>query len=279
MKIAWLTDPHLNCYHNDLKSWFDMIHATEADGVVITGDIMTATPHKVTRQTVADFVRDLQGDLSMPTWFVLGNHDYYGSSIDRVRLQLRNSWWLCQQGVVPLTDKTGLIGHDGWADGRSGDFLNSSVMLNDYVQIEELTNLTKPDLLERLNTLGDECANYIRVLLPDALRRFEHVIFATHVPPFRGACWHEGKVSDDDWAPHFTCQAAGEALVDIMAQYPDHTLTVLCGHTHSWGIYNPQANITVITGGADYGRQEVQAIFDPDHIQDLINDIQRKHIK
>jgi hypothetical protein len=32
--------------------------------------------------------------------------------------------------------------------------------------------------------------------LPAALGRFRHVVVLTHVPPFREACWHEGRISD-----------------------------------------------------------------------------------
>ena len=37
---------------------------------------------------------------------------------------------------MTLTKDTCLIGHDGWADGRLGDFSGSKVLLNDYVEIK-----------------------------------------------------------------------------------------------------------------------------------------------
>ena len=65
------------------------------------------------------------------------------------------------------------------------------------------------------------------------MRRFQHIMVLTHVPPFREACWHEGRISDDNWLPHFTCKAVGDVLIEAMAANPDHRMTVLCGHTHS----------------------------------------------
>ena len=47
-----------------------------------------------------------------------------------------------------------------------------------------------------------------------ALERFEHVLVLTHVPPFREACWHEGRISGDDYLPYFACKATGDVLLD-----------------------------------------------------------------
>ncbi|MFM7113065.1 MAG: Eco57I restriction-modification methylase domain-containing protein, partial [Planctomycetota bacterium] len=41
---------------------------------------------------------------------------------------------------------------------------------------------------------------------------------ATHVPPFREACWHEGELSDDQWAPHFTSVVMGDALRAVISR-------------------------------------------------------------
>ena len=87
------------------------------------------------------------------------------------------------------------------------------------------------------------------------------VIVLTHVPPFREACWHRGRVSDDEWLPHFACRAVGEALVEAMAAHPECEMTVLCGHTHSAGEAQVLPNLRVLTGGAEYGRPEVQRVL------------------
>jgi hypothetical protein len=41
-------------------------------------------------------------------------------------------------------------------------------------------------------------------------------------------------------------------------------MTVLCGHTHSSGIVQILDNLSVLTGGADYGRPQLQRVFDLD---------------
>ena len=86
-------------------------------------------------------------------------------------------------------------------------------------------------------------------------------IVLTHVPPFRESCWHQGRISDDDWLPYFTCRAVGDALLEIMQARPDRDLTVLCGHTHGEGQAEILPNLRVWTGGADYGKPRVERIL------------------
>ena len=61
--------------------------------------------------------------------------------------------------------------------------------------------------------LGDDAAATLRPHLVEALEAAPEVLLLTHVPPFREACWHEGRTSDDDWAPGFTCKAVGDLLL------------------------------------------------------------------
>ena len=82
------------------------------------------------------------------------------------------------------------------------------------------------------------------------------------MPPFREACWHEGRISDDDWLPHFTCKAVGDVLSEAMRARPDRQMTVLCGHTHGAGEAEILPNLRVSTGGAVYGEPEVQRVFE-----------------
>jgi hypothetical protein len=202
---------------------------------------------------------------------VLGNHDFYRGSIAEVRAlagrltqETQHLRWLPVCGVLPLTQHVGLVGHDGWADGRAADFLASGIRLNDYVLIRELAGMSDLARLARVNALGDEAADYARRILPEALDRFPHVIFATHPPPFREAAWYLGRPSGPDWLPHLVCQALGEALVAVMRAHPQQRLTVLCGHTHGEGTAQVLENLLVRTGGAVYGEPRVQQIFSYD---------------
>ena len=87
--------------------------------------------------------------------------------------------WLPASGVVQITEETALVGHGGWGDGRAGNFLESGVVLNDYLLIQELqdahdfpendTILTQR-LLETLQILGDEAASHFRTVLHEAMQ-------------------------------------------------------------------------------------------------------------
>jgi hypothetical protein len=78
----------------------------------------------------------------------------------------------------------------------------------------------------------------------------------------RDACWHEGHLSDDEWAPHFVCLTLGETILEIMQAWPQRQLTVLCGHTHGAGECRPAANIHILTGGAEYGSPQIVRAFE-----------------
>jgi hypothetical protein len=265
MKLAWLTDVHLNFLPPAAREAFvDTLADTRADAVVLTGD--TGEAHDV-----AAHLHAIADRVARPVYFVLGNHDFYRGSVAGVREKVRslcsvtpNLHWLPDAGVVPLTADACLIGHDGWGDGRLGDYRGSGVRLNDFGLIGEFGGFDEAAdaRLSKLHALGDEAAAHFRSVLPAALARFRQVVVATHVPPFREACWHEGRVSGDDWLPFFTCKAAGDALAAAMAAAPDRRMTVLCGHTHGGGEALVLPNLRVLTGGARYGMPEVQRVLE-----------------
>ena len=262
MRIVWLTDIHLNFIgHDRIEAFCRDIGSAKPDAVLIGGDIGEAAD-------VGGYLQLLEARLPVPIYFVLGNHDYYGGSLAAVRdeiaalvRQSNHLFWLPSSGVVELTAETGLVGHDGWADARFGDYAGSQVMLNDYLMIAELRGLDRGQRQARLNALGDAVAEHFRDLLPEALSRFRHLLVLTHAPPFREACWHEGRISSDEYLPHFSCKAVGDVLVEMMQAHPERKMTVLCGHTHSSGEAEILPNLCVRTGAAVYGRPQIQDIL------------------
>jgi Icc protein len=212
--------------------------------------------------------------LKKPIYFVLGNHDFYKGSIAGTRKRIgklaRQSnylVYLSQEGVVELTPSTALIGHDGWADARCGDYEHSDVPMNDYVLIEELARWNqgivpdKTSLRKALESLAQEAADHFAKVLPEAVDRYREVLAVTHVPPFPEAAWHQGHISDDNHLPHFACEVVGEVMFGVMHAHPSAKLLVLCGHTHGDGELELLDNFYVWTGRADYGSPQIQRIL------------------
>jgi 3',5'-cyclic AMP phosphodiesterase CpdA len=258
--LAWLTDPHLDFLdERQLMTFIESVAKEATNGMVMTGDIAEA-------RSLLPILARFDEAMAAPLWFVLGNHDYYGGSIHAQREQVaawsggsRHVRWLPQSGVVSLSETTALVGHGGWGDGGYGDFMASGIMLNDYRHIEDLVCSSKGELFRRLRELGIEAADIIEGFLDSAFKDHEHVILATHVPPFVESCWHEGQATLNEWTPHFSCRAVGDRLLAIMDRHRTKSLHVICGHTHSGGVANPRDNLCVVTGGADYGNPALQS--------------------
>lgn len=270
MRLAWLTDLHLNFLDPPrLRRFLDRLAATEADAWLLGGDLGEAGSLTFYLETIAGVVSP-----PAPVCFVLGNHDYYGSSIAEVRqrvLALTRATdrllWLTATDVVALGDDVALVGDDGWADARFGDPLGSTVELNDFYLIAELAGLPREHRIHRLNRLGDEAAARLAPKLARAAGASREVVVLTHVPPFHEAAWHQGRPSDPEWAPWFACRAVGEAILGASRAHPETRFLVLCGHTHSPGVITPAANVAVHTGRAVYGAPRIQQVFEIAHGQ------------
>ena len=138
MRLCWLTDIHLNCIDAlTMQRFFESL-AQHSDAVAISGDI--AESHDVLH-----YLRRIEEIIQKPIYFVLGNHDFYQGSIPQVRRlgsevarESKHLRYLTAMGVESLTPNAAIIGHDGWADGRLGDYDHSEVILNDHLLIAEL---------------------------------------------------------------------------------------------------------------------------------------------
>ena len=263
MKTIWLTDIHLEFLDGrGFGRFMKELRDSNGDAILISGDIAQAP-------NVGDYLSTIAQTLAIPIYFVLGNHDFYRGSISGVRTmatRLSNGsshlHWLNVCGTVYLNSTTCLVGHDGWGDARLGDFHNSRVMLNDFHLISELTGLSRGELLHILHRLGDEAAEHLRKVLPEAFEAAEHVVVLTHVPPFLEAAWYDGQYCDPDWLPFFSCKAVGDLLYEVMQKHQDKRMTVLCGHTHGGGTSQILPNLVTLTGPAEYGHPVIQEIFE-----------------
>ena len=79
MRIAWLTDIHLNFLAEaGARAFLAEVAAGRADAVLVGGDIGEA-------HNVCDYLGLLDELLAVPIYFVLGNHEFYFGSIRETR--------------------------------------------------------------------------------------------------------------------------------------------------------------------------------------------------
>lgn len=254
MNLAWVTDLHFDRMDKgDHMEFADNIKEIHADGLIITGDIgeSPVTP---------DYLRFLDEKLSLPVYFILGNHDFWHSTFDDVRETIghlskerENLIWMSAEDVIQLSSSTAMIGYEGWGDGRVGDVDNLPMWPRDFNFIKDLAALNKNKRIDKLNALGDEAAEQIRAKLERAVKTYSEIYLLTHVPPFREACIDSYRICDDKKIPFYCCKAIGDVLLDVMEKNPQVNLTALCGHTHFECDLRVRDNLRVRVGEAGYG--------------------------
>ena len=266
MQYVWATDIHLNFIeHVERQNFYQEIINTNCDGVLISGDIAEA-------DCVADLLVEMVEKISKPIYFVLGNHDYYRGQINEVRQTMtaltkeqNKLFWLPASGIQKLNNDTYLIGQDGWADGRLGDYQNSRVTLNDSKMIADLFQekiLGKYQLLAKMQQLAEADAMELQKNLEQAIgKNPRQIIILTHVPPFKESCLHNGKISDENWLPYYSSKIMGDVLIGAAQKNPSINFLTLCGHTHSESTYQAFDNLVVKAGSAEYYKPEIQEVI------------------
>lgn len=244
LPLRWLSDLHLDRAGPAERSAVARRLRRDARPLVVTGDISTAP-------WLVDDLVWLSDTAAAPLWFVLGNHDHYGSSVGAVRdsvLALADNRpsirWLPPVGVVNLDDTTALVGVDGWADGRFGNPLTARFVLNDDRLIAEIA--AQPGRVGKLavkRALADADAARLAVLLSRVPAGATTVVIATHVPPFVEALPRTGRLASPEWYPLLVCGATGAVIGRVAAEQPARQFVVLCGHTHVAADVRVAANV------------------------------------
>lgn len=259
-KVLWLSDLHLNV--QDLwpaghDAFLHQLSKQAFDHLVITGDISTS---RYLQEALLS-ISEAAGHRSV--YFVLGNHDFYGSSFDavdnavaRICRARTNLHHLGSGEIIELTKDAALIGHRGWADGKAGYGRNTITRAKDGKWIDDFKGESTEAVFSRMQRLGEASGNYFQEMLPKALHRYGHVLVATHVPPFVLAAHSRTKrgirVCRKTELPFFTNVSAGERLKQIILAQPGKRLTVLCGHTHRANTYNETPALRVHVAGGQW---------------------------
>ena len=264
--FIWLTDIHLEfCSHRKRNALYQSINQAVGEIVVLTGDLSAGAHRLAQYSELAEHVRK-------QVYFVLGNHDRYGTTfanaeavVKRVTTQFSHLVRLDGSQVIPLNESVALIGVDGWADGQGGEGPATKARINDFYQIVDFATDPEPKVFRSMKERARKYARSLKPSLLKALKQYQTTIIATHVPPYEGAAWHESSPSSPDYQPFFSSPTLGNMIKAAAAEYPGRNILVFCGHTHSSGIYR-DGNISVFTGGARYGFPEISKTIQLDQL-------------
>lgn len=263
MKLDWITDPHLDHLREEgaLISFLMKLHERDSDGLLVTGDLATS-------DTLYDFLGLLSGAYQRPIYFVLGNHDYYGTWRKETHKRVRAVSRACPKGILNwmvdvrvamLSHDTAVVGHDGTYDARAGQ-VGAGFVMGDYLP-GGITDLVAaralgPDhLFELLRGEARACAEHVKATVREAVRKgARRVIILTHVPPFHEASLFRGQPSSPASAPWYVNLTLGDALLELAAEWPAVSMEVLAGHTHGACVHQARPNLSVHVGSARYGR-------------------------
>ena len=258
LNIIWASDIHLNFIPLvSRKKFYTELNTAEGDLVLFTGDIAEG-------DVLEKYLLEFKEYISKPVYFVLGNHDFYGSSVKEVHKKVKQYNWLGKKSFI--SNGVALVGVDGWADGRLGNYENCPLVMNDWIYIEELRKgyekedrigfarrETGKHLLKAMQKLSDKDAELLKRRVVTAINRGVHkVVIATHVPPFESCCFNEGRVSYDG-LPFYSSKILGDTILPIVESNVDVDFIWLCGHTHSGCTVHIRSNLTVKVADARYG--------------------------
>lgn len=262
-RLLWISDLHLDQARDKAKiDFYKELENTRCDAVLITGDISTSR-HLI--EHLAEISR-VFGKITV--MFMLGNHDYFGSSFAEVDRSIGN---LCEnhENLVPLgygeiielSPRTALVGHRGFYDGLAGAGPRTKVSSPDRHLISDFFGLDRSGYFQKLRNLGEESADYFRRVLPAALKRYETVILGTHVPPFTQSLRHSGSYCNWESQPFFSNRSTGNAIVGICRNFPCRSTIVFAGHSHSPSTVQVLSNLEIRVAGAQPGRPAINEIL------------------
>lgn len=256
MDLIWVSDIHLNFINKEARK--DFYKTLEGDAIVISGDIGES-------HNIVSLIQEVESETGLPVYFVLGNHDYYGSSVKEVQKEVKKLGWIPYTGGIELSRDTIMVGVDGWGDCRNGDYENSRLTMSDWLYIEDLRKgygQSPEKLKEAIQALSDEDARRLKRKVNKAVKDgYKKVIIVTHVPPFEEACAYAGRKSTPSGLPFFSSKILGDSILPIANKNPEVDFLWLCGHTHSRVIYKPCDNMTVKVAKAEYYFPRVEEVI------------------
>ena len=278
LNLAWCTDIHLDFLENDTPKFIkfcESLKNSNSDAILITGDIS----HK---SSLIFQLSALEKIVQKQIYLVLGNHHFYGGSTEIVRNEMNtlcgiSSYLKYLSGVayIPLTPKTALVGHDGWYDAGYGNVGETPFIMNDWIKIFDFAShgVVNPisirmggypnhhKIIEVSRRLAHAGVLHIMKGIKAASKYHNHIIVATHFPPFEEVCLHNGKASSPGSLPWYSSKMMGDMLRQAASFYPQITFDVYSGHSHGKADAIISQNLSCHVGGAEYNQPQLQNVI------------------
>jgi Icc protein len=166
MKIAFCSDWHLNFADKSRKNELaNKIIASNCDLVLVAGDIAESNSLE---NELAYIIKRYE----KPTYFVLGNHDYYRGSFvftkqeaANIAARYQNLHYLPANQIVELNKDSCLIGYDSMYDCLNGRFIGGryDFEIADFCHIGELKFLSRKDIHNYMVNMGALLADKKRI--------------------------------------------------------------------------------------------------------------------
>lgn len=276
---AWLTDIHTDHLQNDqaIIDFANRCINDSFDGYFITGDISNS-------YNLVEHLSMLEAAWNKQIIFCLGNHDFFGDSIENVRRrmgELQNLSpflkYVSNVSYIPLGNDTVVLGHDGWYDAQNGNAKESNFIMHDWSAISDFAKISgKPQgfrgsyriedynknaIIQLSQKLASDAVSHVHKSIKEAVRYHKNIIILTHFPPWEEAHIHNGLPGDSNAQPWFTSKMMGQLLESAADMYKNVQFTVLCGHTHSHYRKQMKQNLKCCVGTADYKHPGIQDVI------------------
>jgi Icc-related predicted phosphoesterase len=262
MKYLWLTDIHLNFLtKNKLVEFCIDLEKHNADGIFITGDISTGSK-------LIKHLKYMDKIISCPIYFTIGNHDIYGKYIEELKKELSDlnnthpklNYLTSMEEVIEIGDNIGLIGDDGWYDGRFAEPLTNLVFSFDWFFIKDFRDCKdNKTRLRLMRSLADESAKNIIRKLRKAYEKYDTVYLLTHIPPFPQT--YKIGIENRFWTPYNSSKILVDFLDSVFMDFPDKKLVILAGHVHLRRKEIINKNIELRVGDAMAGFPKIESII------------------
>ena len=227
----WLSDLHVDrLAPSAINSLIGRILAANSDGIWITGDIGEPP-------TNWNFLKALAAQCRVPIYFVLGNHDYYGQSIEISRVHANDIstlyshvHYLTLQTPILLKNHVLLIGMDAWAN--TGE-VGLTQLTWDSEAIIDLKANNRTLLKSIMNDLAEQDANLLLAKCRQGItQNITEVRVLTHIPPFIPPTdLALPKPLQQNRSVFYSC-ALNRAITILNDEYPHIYFYFHSGHVH-----------------------------------------------